>query len=127
MDADFLRVSGSTPTSMTGPSAAAVGAFYVFAETSAPTTQNSDFDLQKSFPVGQDLCGITFQYHMYGADMGSVVLESSMNAQNWFNLWSKSGDQGDQWRQATVYASSGQNMLRYTYVPQSRTARLVSS
>ena len=113
MDEPFHRHSGSTVTPYTGPSAAAGGIYYMYANTDGVGV-NSNFDLQKMFPAGQDLCGITFQYHMYGDYMGSVVLESSINEQNWVQLWSKSGNMGNQWFQATAYASSGQNMLRFT-------------
>ena len=74
-----------------------------------------NFDLQKTFHAGQELYGVAFQYHMYGTDMGTVVLESSTDGANFTTLWSASGNRGDQWLHATVYAGSGQTMLRYTY------------
>ena len=42
---------------------------------------------------------------------------SSADGTSWASLWSKSGNQGDQWLRATVYAGSGQTTLRYTFVP----------
>jgi hypothetical protein len=114
MDLPFLRLSGSTPTANTGPNAAAVGAYYVYAETS--NNQNLDFDLERSLPAGQELCAVAFAYHMYGQTMGSAVLETSADGTTWATLWSQSGDQGDQWLQASVHASSGQTMLRYRCV-----------
>ena len=122
MDRSFTRQSGMTPSSYTGPSGAAVGNYYLYAETSgAPNTEfsaqnyNMNFDLQKSFPVGQEIYGIAFQYHMYGVSMGSAFLESSTDGTSWVSLWTQSGNLGNQWLQATVYAGSGQTMLRYTY------------
>ena len=117
MDRSFLRNSFEVPKSFrnTGPSVAAVGTYYVFAYSFQ--NSNLNFDLEKTLPAGQEPYGIAFQYHMYGADMGSVVLQSSADGTGWLNLWSRSGDQGDQWSQATVYADSGQTMLRFTCVP----------
>ena len=54
MDRPFIRQSGSTLSSGTGPSAAAVGNFYVYAETSYGN-HNLKFDLQRTVPGGQDL------------------------------------------------------------------------
>ena len=116
MDQPFTRLSGATASSATGPSSAADGSFYVYAETSSPNNPSVNFDLEKTFPTGQELYGIAFQYHMYGATMGSAVLESSATGTSWASLWSQSGNIGTQWNQATVYAQgSGQTMLRFTY------------
>merc|ERR1719424_72999 len=71
--------------------------------------------MEKSFPAGQELYGVAFQYHMYGAAIGSAVLETSADGASWDALWSKSGNLGDQWLQAALYADPGQTMLRFTY------------
>ena len=52
-DVPFSRTTGSTGSLSTGPAAAADGAFYVYAETSAGN-QNVNFDLEKTFPLGQE-------------------------------------------------------------------------
>ena len=49
----------------------------MYAETSGSGSYGKSFDLDRSFPAGQELYGVTFQYHMYGATMGSAILESS--------------------------------------------------
>ena len=115
MDRSFTRKVGNTPYSSTGPSSAADGSYYVYAFSA--NNYNLDFDLEKTFPAGQELYGIAFQYHMYGSSMGSAVLESSATGTSWASLWSKSGNIGNQWNQATVYALGGsdQTMLRFTY------------
>ena len=52
--------------------------------------------------------------------MGSVILESGVpgaaggNAV-WTPIWSKSGNLGDQWNQALVFAQQSPTMLRFTY------------
>ena len=113
MDRSFSLQSGSTPTSGTGPSSAADGFQYAFAESS--NNYHLNYDLVRTFPTGQSVYGITFQYHMYGATMGSVNLESSPDGASWITLWQKSGNLGNPWHQATAYATSGQTMLRFTY------------
>ena len=121
MDRPFEQRSGSTPSSNTGPSGAADGTYYVFCETSG--FYNMNFDLEKDFANingGRVLSGISFQYHMYGADMGSVILESGVMggaaAPIWTQIWSKSGDLGNQWNQALVFAQQSPTMLRFTCV-----------
>ena len=113
-DLAFTLQTGSTPRYSTGPSSAAVGTGYIHAETSG-SGANKIFDLEKSFPVSHELYGIAFQYHMYGSTIGSAVLETSADGTSWDSLWSKAGDLGDQWLQASVYAGSGQTMVRFTY------------
>ena len=109
----FVLGTGSTPSWGTGPGNAAAGSGYVFTETSG-SNSNKVFDLEMTVPARHELSGISFQYHMYGAHIGSAVLESSADGTTWTNLWSQSGNLGDQWHQATVQAS--ETMLRFTYV-----------
>ena len=109
----FTHGVGSTKSASTGPQGAADGAYYVYTETSSPNYPNKTFEMEKTFPTNQALYGVAFKYHMYGASMGSAVLETSADGASWLSLWSKSGDQGNQWLQATAYAGSGQTMLRY--------------
>ena len=91
--ASYYYGASTCNASETMPSAAAVGNGYVFAETL--NNYNLNFDLEKTFPAGQELYGIAFQYHMYGAAMGSAVLESSADGTSWVSLWSKSGNLGE--------------------------------
>ena len=115
----FLRRSGTTPSSSTGPQGAAKGSYYVYAETSL--NSNTNFELEKTLPAGEVLFGVTFQYHMYGSMMGSVVLETSATGSSWSQIWSKSGNMGDEWKKAIVFAGNQQKMLRFTYTSLSGT------
>jgi hypothetical protein len=45
---------------------------------------------------------LTFWYHMYGSAMGTLNIEVSEDYENWTNVWSMSGDQGNTWYQANV-------------------------
>ena len=116
----FTVATFGTPSIGTGPSQAAVGTGYIHAETSGGNTFK-EFNMGKNFPA-KEIYGVAFYYHMYGATIGSAKLETSGdNGMNWVGLWSKTGDKGDQWFQATVYtpAFSSMDMLKFTCVPHS--------
>ncbi len=109
-DFDWTVNSGGTPSSNTGPSAAAEGTYYIYMESSSPNYSNKraiitspcfDFD-------GAEAVSVSFKYHMYGAsEMGSLALEiSDDNGANWTSVWSKSGNQGNAWYTATVNLDS---------------------
>ncbi|KAJ8320807.1 hypothetical protein KUTeg_002394 [Tegillarca granosa] len=77
--------SGSTPSSYTGPSSAAVGGMYAFIEASSP-------------PL--DRC-LQFQYHMKGVPGRlDVYAYSRHNPRNL--AWSRQGNQGSSWKFAQV-------------------------
>ena len=49
---------------------------------------------------------------------GNATLENSADGVDFTTLWAKSGNQGGQWHQATVFvASGGHRILRNTCVP----------
>ena len=79
------------------------------------------FRLFGALATGQELYGITFQYHMYNGltlNFGTATLESSADGVDFTALWTKSGNQGDQWNQATVFTpTGGHKWLRFTCVP----------
>ena len=60
----FLRHSGGTVTAYTGPSKAAAGRYYIYAETSEPNNPSEIFTMTRDF--GEGIETIIFQYHMYG-------------------------------------------------------------
>ncbi len=104
-DFDWTRRSGTTPSSNTGPSGAFEGSFYVYVETSAPNNPqltailNSPcFDLS-----GETQATYTFNYHMTGNAVGVLRLEASTDGgTTWTEIWSRSGDQGNAWNDASV-------------------------
>lgn len=114
-DINWTRNSGGTPSSNTGPSAAADGTWYAYVEASSPNYPNIQailnspcFDLN-----GASQATFSFQYHMYGAaDLGTFNLEASNdNGLSWTSVWSQSGNQGNQWNSVDVdlsaYAGDG--------------------
>jgi predicted phosphodiesterase len=109
---DWTRDSGGTPSSSTGPSTGANGStWYVYLETSSGGANSSG---NTAYLQGPDIGGsnrtLTFYYHMYGADMGSLNVDVYSGG-SWHNaVWSISGQQhtsnGAAYTQATVDLSS---------------------
>ena len=60
--------------------------------------------------------GLTFQYHMYGATMGTAILEAYTGT-SWVSAWNHSGNLGNAWMQASVTVASGATKLRFKCVP----------
>lgn len=119
-DFDWTVQTGGTPSSNTGPGAANEGSYYVYMESSSPnySTKNAIltspcFDLS-----GISNPKITFDYHMYGvAAMGTLNLEVSTDGATWTTLWSRTGNQGNEWISETIglgaYASSSSVKFRF--------------
>ena len=94
--------SGSTPSSNTGPGSdhtTGSGSYY-FTETSSPRNPGDVFVLQGNSPPGN--LEFTFAYHMFGSSMGTLHFEVSSNGgASWTSHWSKTGNQANQWHQAS--------------------------
>lgn len=108
-DIDWTRDSGGTSSSSTGPSSAQDGTFYLYTEASTnvtpPGSPNKTALLNSPCIDLATLSGISleFGYHMYGSNMGSMeVLVSTDDGANYTSLWTKSGDLGNSWNQATI-------------------------
>ena len=117
MDRPFYRQAGSTGSISTGPQGAAIGSYYVYCETSTPNYPSANFDMSRIVTVGS-VSGLTFQYHMYGAAMGTATLEAYTGA-GWISAWTKSGNLGNAWQQASVTVASGTTMLSFKYTGES--------
>ena len=116
----FLRHKGGTATPHTGPSSAYDGSYYVYAETSEPNAPGVEFSMHRNF--GQDVASVSFYYSMYGATMGTALLQGSDDGGSTYTtLWSKSGSSNP----ASMYASwhgahgsmfgDGFQLLRFVY------------
>lgn len=112
-DGNWVRNSGSTPSSGTGPSSGADGSFYMFLEASTNNSpgqignnatailESACFDLS-----GESTATFSFQNHMYGNNVGSLTLQTSVDDLNWTNVWSQTGNQGNQWNAVDVNLDS---------------------
>ena len=126
-DGNWVRNSGSTPSNTTGPSSAANGSFYMFLEAS---TNNSPGQIGPNatailvspcFDLTAETAAVfTFQNHLYGTNIGTLSLEVSTDeGKSWTSIWNLSGNQGNQWNQASVDLAS--------YTGQSITLRFVGT
>ncbi|MFT7561506.1 MAG: hypothetical protein ACI93R_003433 [Flavobacteriales bacterium] len=91
---NWLVQSGPTPSNQTGPNQAAQGTNYVYFETSAGSANQAGDEaiLESDVFAAQD-AKITFKYHMYGSNVGTLAVEVSTNGIDWNSVWSKSGQQ----------------------------------
>ena len=112
-DGDWLMDSNGTPSSNTGPSDAADGSFYIFLEASTNDStgqigSNATAILESDCLDFSDesSASISFQNHMYGDNVGSLTLQASLDGETWTNLWTESGDQGNQWNEVSINLST---------------------
>ncbi|MEM6269230.1 MAG: M12 family metallo-peptidase [Bacteroidota bacterium] len=118
-DIDWSQGSGGTLSSNTGPSNAVQGSGYIYLETSGSgspfknaTLVSPCFDLsQLANPE------IRFQYHAYGATIGTLRLEATTDGSNWTQVWWTMGNQGVDWIPVTLdlsgYANAATLSLRF--------------
>ena len=106
-DINWTVRSGSTPSSNTGPSAAADGSHYIYTEASSGNDNKRAILTSPCFDLsGLSSGSISFKYHLYGGNMGTVSLQASVNGGSWSTLWSEGGNQGNSWQTATVNLGS---------------------
>jgi hypothetical protein len=94
--------TGATPSGSTGPSSGRAGAAdtYYYLEAS-PGLAGQAGRLSFDASVLDTACShatVSFFYHMLGADMGTLEVQSADGTVQ----WSRSGDAGDVWRRASV-------------------------
>ena len=79
----------------------------MYIETSSPRVENDNAVLEsKQYPATGGRC-LQFYYHMYGSHMGKLaVIYTQEKGTTGQVLWSKSGDQENQWRLAKVQLPS---------------------
>ncbi|RDK88577.1 S8 family serine peptidase [Marinirhabdus gelatinilytica] len=124
-DINWTRDSNGTPSSNTGPSSGAEGAFYMYVEASGNGTGYPNKRAILNSPCvdlsSESAANFNFAYHMYGAsDMGSIALEASDdNGATWISLWSRTGNQGNAWLTESIDLSAylgGSVQLRFNRV-----------
>ncbi len=124
-DLNFTRDSGGTPSSNTGPSNAADGTTYLYVEASGNGTgyPNKRAILNSPCLNFGSVANpkLAFQYHMYGSAIATLKVEARKdNTGTWTSVFSKSGDQGNSWKTATIdlsaYANETSVQLRFNVV-----------
>jgi len=107
-DFDWTVDASGTPSSSTGPSSADEGTNYMYVEASSPNYPSKVAILNSPCIdlIAETNATFNFAYHMYGSAMGTLELQASIDGTNWNSLWTKSGDQGNSWNNATVNLGS---------------------
>lgn len=101
---DWTTESGATLSSNTGPDGDVEGnGNYVYIETSGSFCRSGrDAHLVSNCiqidTTGSSDCHFSFDYHMFGGTIRSLLLEVSDNGgSTWTTIWEQSGNQGNQW------------------------------
>ncbi|HSK13310.1 MAG TPA: M12 family metallo-peptidase, partial [Phnomibacter sp.] len=105
---DWRKNSGGTPTSNTGPSAAADGQFYMYTESN-DASSGARAILESSCLNLTNISNANFQFswHMFGNQMGSLDLQiSDNNGSTWQQLWGRRGSNGNSWVTQTISLSA---------------------
>ena len=96
----------STPSDSTGAKQAQGGSYFMYIETSSPSSTGDTSYLTS--PKVSGLGSVSFYYHMHGATMGVLSVEALVGS-SWKSVWSKSGQQ--QSTQGAAWLSSGKVSL----------------
>nr|VFK71717.1 MAG: MAM domain-containing protein, meprin/A5/mu [Candidatus Kentron sp. TUN] len=73
---DWTRRTGGTPSGYTGPSGAHEGEYYLYLETSYGNTPGKIAYLESPDFSGEAVSGMTFHYHLYGQQMGTLTVDT---------------------------------------------------
>jgi len=65
--------------------------------------------MRSKLMMGLQLQCLTFWYHMYGADMGSLTVSTETTSGGTKTLWSKATNQGTNWLRADVQLDERSN------------------
>ncbi|XP_076090048.1 MAM and LDL-receptor class A domain-containing protein 1-like isoform X2 [Mytilus galloprovincialis] len=93
--------SQGTPSSNTGPSNAHGGFQYVYTEMSGKNPGDKATMSTTSQLPTTSRC-MTFYYHMKGSTMGTLNIYSEGTNTAKYNIWTRSGAQGDDWIKAEI-------------------------
>ena len=114
-DFDWTLNDGGTNSANTGPSDDITGGgSYMYTEASNP---RDDGDTAIMYSENIDLTNLTnpelnFYYHMYGSAIGDLNIDL-YDGNNYVNIFSISGDQGDQWFQQSIPISTSSNTVKF--------------
>lgn len=101
-DFDWSIISGSTPSSLTGPDKAKEGYQYAFIEASSPRVQGNRALLETNLKLKENKRCLTFWYHMYGSSMGTMNVYTEGTGVAKAVQWTRTGNQGSTWLEASI-------------------------
>ena len=104
----FQAISGGTASSNTGPTSASQWLYYIFTEASSPNYPTRTFAIEtQNFRSAQS---ISFDYHMFGADMGTLVVQTFYN-NTWTDVYTLA------WQQQTTQNAAWINTWNIDLTP----------
>lgn len=108
---DWSFGNGATPSTSTGPTndhtSGTISGMYAYVETNGTLAGQIAQLESPCLDFGSLIAPkITFWYHMYGTTIGTLRLQGQDANGNWITVWSETGDQGNQWIEATADLSS---------------------
>jgi len=124
----WTHTSGSTPSSNTGPSGdhTTGSGYYLYTEASSGAYISNGawvypeklFQLESPLFLLQQDATLSFFYHMYMYDitdsaMGTLSVEAHMDGSGWSTLWSRSGNQGNDWLGASIILPALTTQVRF--------------
>ncbi len=105
-DADWIISEGMTPTTFTGPSDDVSGSGrYIYIESQAdacPDRQSIELFSDCLTVIDSEDCALSLDYHMFGADVGSLEIAYSTDEVAWSSLFEVNGSQGNEWQNAQI-------------------------
>ena len=86
---------------------------YLYAEANAPRAPGDYFTLTYDGSAcsesGEGVSSVTFSYHMYGSNMGELLVTNAAGE----TVWSRIRDQGNAWNETTVDVHSPSFAFKY--------------
>ena len=117
---DWARHSHGTTSRYTGPANAHEGEYYLYLETSYGNTPGKIAYLESPAFSGENILEVTFHYHLYGNQMGRLVLQT-FDGEAWKDFWQIEGQQQGStnaaWTEKTLNLSGqGAQQIRFVGV-----------
>lgn len=118
---EWTRRSGATPSSNTGPTTASSGNYYVYMETSSGHAyDDGDEAILTSPAISLNDGNLSFDYHMYGSDMGKLQAQILNDQGSWQTLWERAGPvqtlSTQSWRRVSVSLDGFQGDYKIRFV-----------
>ena len=106
---DWSVTNRRTPSNYTGPSAANEGNSYLYVEASRNYNRTAIITSPCLDLSNVNNPKMSFNYHMYGSSMGSLTISVITSSNQVIPIYSKNGNQGDQWHTANLDLSNYSN------------------
>lgn len=102
-DANWLFGSGPTPGLQTGPDGPPEGlSSYAYLSSGKNLGKTATLTSPGFNLVDKNKSVLTFDYNLYGKDITTLELQATVDGENYYPIWSQSGNQGNVWQKAVV-------------------------